>query len=261
MWFLLGPVAATACCFVARLLSRKISSDDKTLIFMDEFIGQFWSAVFIMELGIIGGEFGAPSIVLLFFVFLHFLLRNMYFTHANKLYDNPVAFAGAYYAEGRKMPADPFTIMGVFATQMIALLTGQMFSKNLWAFLDPAHVEAIAVECSTGLSSAHSWQHAAALEAVGVFILVLVGLVTAQTKFQVVALSTAATALVTVMSYASGLFMNASIATAFSFNCKGHPENWVFLVVYWLAPYVGIIAANELWLGADRLKGGKDKQA
>ena len=64
------------------------------------------------------------------------------------------------------------------------------------------------------------------MEALGVFVLVTVGLITSGTKVQVVALSAAATALVTVMSHASGLFMNASIAT-------GKTVVWAYIYQYW----------------------------
>lgn len=262
MWWLVSIIASVLLGVIVRFASRKLISDEKTIAFLDEFIGQACSSVFIMELGIVGSEYGAPSIVLGLLVFIHFFLRNMYFAYANKLYDNPVAFLGAYYAEGRKITASPFTVMGVLATQILALLTGQCFAKFVWQFGDQVHIDAIAAECSTALSTSHSWQHAAALEAFGVFVLVLVGLVTSQTNAQVLALSATATGLVTVLGYASGLFMNASIATAFSYRCTGHPEEWKFAIVYWIAPLIGMAAAQELWLGADRLKGlAKDKQA
>lgn len=255
MYWLVAIAASTLIAAIVRFASRKIISDEKRLVFIDEFVGQAWSSVFIMELGMIGKEFGAPSIVLGLLVFVHFVLRNMYMSYANDLYDNPVAFLGAYYAEGRKVSASPFKIMGVYATQILALLAGQSFAKFVWQFGDKAHIDAITAECSTALSSAHSWQHAAFLEGFGVFILVLVGLVTSQTNAQVIALSATATALVTVFGYASGLFMNASIATAFSYRCNGHPDEWKFFMVYWIAPYLGMSAAQELWLGADKLKG------
>ena len=39
---------------------------------------------------------------------------------------------------------------------------------------------------------------------------------------------------------------------AFSYRCTGHPEEWKFLVVYWLAPMVGIAAAWETWMGVGK---------
>lgn len=255
MWWLVSIILALAIGAIVRIVSRKITSDEKVLVFIDEFIGQSASSVFIMELGIIGKEYGAPSIVLGAMVFIHFLARNMYFAYSNGLYDNPVAFVGAYYSDGRKVTASPFTIAGVLATQVFALIAGQHFAKFVWQFGDQLHLDAISGECQSALSAEHSLQHAVFLEAFGVFVLVTVGLLTSQTKVQVLALSATATALVTLLSHASGLFMNASIATAFSYRCNGHPDEWKFLVVYWLAPMIGIAAAWEMWLGIDRAKG------
>ena len=94
-----------------------------------------------------GKEYGAPSIMLGALVFVHFLARNMYFAYSNGLYDNPVAFVGAFYSEGRKMTASPFTMMGVLGTQMLALVSGQCFARFMWAFGDDQHVSMIAAEC------------------------------------------------------------------------------------------------------------------
>lgn len=252
MFWLASIIAAAGLGAVAHFMIRRLTSCEQWIVFVDEFVGQFCSSVFIMELGVIGKEYGAPSIMLGALVFVHFLARNMYFAYSNGLYDNPVAFVGAFYSEGRKMTASPFTMMGVLGTQMLALVSGQCFARFMWGFGDDQHVSMIAAECQTALSSEYSWQHAAFMEALGVFVLVTVGLITSGTKVQVVALSAAATALVTVMSHASGLFMNASIATAFSYRCTGHPEEWKFLVVYWLAPMVGIAAAWETWMGVGK---------
>jgi len=243
MYWLISIVLAAAIGFIVRFASNKLISDDKTIVFIDEFVGQACSSVFIMELGIIGAEYGAPSGVLYSMIFIHFLLRNMYFAYANTLYDNPVAFLGAYYSEGRKMTNSAFKIMGVLATQVMALIAGQCFARFIWQFLDHAHVHAISAECHSALSQSHSWHHAAFLEAFGVFALVLVGLLSAQSKVQVLALSVTCTGLVTVLGHVSGQFMNGSIATAFSYRCKGHPEEWKFLAVYWVAPLVGMATA------------------
>jgi len=264
MWWLVSILLASAIGLIVRLVSRKIVPDENILVYIDEFIGQAWSSVFIMELGVVGAEFGAPSLMLGSLVFIHFFIRNMYFAYANNLYDNPVAFVNGYYAAGRKVTISIFTVVGILGTQIAALIAGQFFAKFVWQFTDDAHVDAIGAECQSALSTSYSWQHAAFLEAFGVFVLVLVGLLTAQTQVQVLTVSATATAVVTLLSYASGQFMNGSIATAFSYRCQGHPDEWKFLVVYWLAPMVGIAAAWETWLGADRLKSivqVKDKQA
>lgn len=256
MWWLVSIAGAVTIGAIVHFLVRKVTSCEQTLVFVDEFIGQACSSVFIMELGIIGKEFGAPSVMLGAMVFVHFLARNAYFAYSQGLYDNPVAFAGAFYSGGRKLSASPFTMIGVVGTQIMALMAGQCFAKLVWSFADQVHVDAIAAECQSALSSEYSWQHAAFLEAVGVFVLVTVGLLTSATKVQVLVLSATATLLVTFMGHASGLFMNASIATAFSFRCAGHPgEEWKFIAVYWIAPMVGIAAAWETWLGVEKVKG------
>lgn len=252
MLWLVSIALAAVLGVVVHFASRKLTSDEKVLVFVDEFVGQAASSVFMVQFGMIGKEYG--PIILGALVFIHFLARNVYFAYSNRLYDNPVAFVGAYYSEGRKISASPFTIAGVLATQIGALLAGQAFAKFVWSFGDEAHIEAIGAECASALSTEYSCQHAAFFEALGVFVLVTVGLVTSQTKVQVVALSVAATALVTFMSHVTGQFMNASIATAYTYRCAGHPDEWKFFMVYWIAPMVGMAFAWEMWLGIDKAK-------
>jgi len=247
-WCILSLVAVTVVAIIIRWLARKITSNNNFIIHTDEFVGNLCAAVFMMELGVIASMYGEYSFVLALGSFIHLYLKIMYFS-SNKPFANPLAFVELYYENGRQRTFSFFFAVSIILTQLAGLYSGQEFAKVIWAFEDHTHVEVMQIPCKTSLSIEYTLVYAAFLEGVGVMIGGCMDFVTPY-KLQPAEGAFVVTTLFFLFGHVNGMYMNPSLATAFSFRCEGHQSDWEHLVVYWLVPCIGMILARELcWFG------------
>jgi len=258
-WCAVSIIGVVIVGWVLRQISRKITTDPTTLAHVDEFIVNFASGIFISELRIIRTLHGKFSIPLLVAGYIHLFFK---FSYLNKVgaSGSPLSFIASYYRNGRKIRFSLFYASSIIITQFVALYSAQKVALLVWAFADQSHVDAIQVGCNTAISTSYPLYYIALYEALGVAFGTGVSFLTPP------ALKAASGALVTMVLYfffvhISGSFLNPILATALSFRCKGHTGDMEHLLVYWLAPAVGMVVAFEIWLRAGSLVQGKKKVA
>lgn len=247
-WCFVSLVIVFIFALLLRLIASKLFSNRTVLFHIDEFIGNLCSGVFIMELGVIGSTYGKYSAALLLAGFIHLFFKFFYFNSVQG-YMSPLTFISQYYRDGRRIKFSLFFVATIVITQFVALFCAQKLAKFIWSFEDESHVDALQWTCTTALS--YPWKTAALYEAFGVLIGTSVDLITPKSMKETIG------ALVTMMLYfffthISGSFLNPVIATMFSFRCDGHESDWEHLIVYWIAPVVGLTLAWEFWLGANK---------
>lgn len=259
MWCCAAVISAIALSAILHCFTCKYITCPKLLLYIDEFIGQACAAVFLMEIGLTTQQYGIRSLQLGASVSIYYLLRYFYFTRF-KLYDSPVTFLTLYYERERKITATILDIVTVVGTQLLALSTGQQFARFVWQHADKIHVNALQTECRSALSASNTWQFAAYLEGLALFTLAIISMFSSE-KVRPVLMAAASTAWVVAFSHVSGQFMNGSIATAFTYGCKGQLLPWQFFIIYWVAPLVGTAVAWESVLGIKKLGLCKSKSA
>jgi len=254
-WCLLTIVGVTIIGAVICQSVRKITNNGHIVAHVDTFIGNLWSGVYAMELGIIARSQGKYSISLLVAGFLHLFFKFWYFNRFGG-FQNPLSFIASYYDNGRRIRFSLFFAASIIVTQFAALYYGQLLARAIWAFEDQIHVDGVNVACTSAMSSSYSLLHIALLEGLGTLLGVFVNALTPPP------LKEASGAFLTMTLYfffthISGSFFNPIIATAFSFRCAGHTSDWEHVAVYWVAPALAMVIALEIISGVDRVMKGK----
>jgi len=257
-WCVVSLAAVAVVALVIRSLTRKLTSNNTVITHVDEFIGNVMTAVFMMELGVIGSMYGTYSFVSFVGNFIHLYLKIVYFMSLN-LYANPFAFIESYYNNGRRRTFSLLFAISIIATQIIGLIVGQEFAKLVWTLEDDHHVDATKEICQTSLSPEYTIMYAALLEGIGTMIGGILDHVT-PLKFAAAEGAFVVTSLFFMFGHVNGMYMNPSLATGFSFRCEGHSGDLDHLLVYWLVPGLFMIAARELcWFGKKMLEGREKK--
>lgn len=247
-WCLLSIVGVTIVGAIVRYLCRKVTSNSTVIAHVDEFIGNLFSGVFVMELGVISKLHGRYSVPLLIAGYVHLFFKFLYFGRLGGGFMNPLSFIASYYRDGRRIRFSMFFAASIVVTQFVALIASQKLALMIWAFEDESHVDAMQVACTTSMSLTHPWYHVAMYEAFGVVVGSIIDLSTPD-KLKEITGAFVTMSLYVGLTHISGSFFNPIIATAFSFRCAGHTSDWEHLAVYWIAPALGMMLAWEFWLG------------
>ena len=244
-WCSISLIVAGILWYILRKVIRVLTSNEDLLLYMDEFSGNIFSGVFIMELGVIAthhGTYSAPHLVL---GFIMLYIRNIYFN-----YESVSSFVDSYYSNGRKIT---FTFVQFAVTvllQIAGFVIGQYLARFFWAFGDHTHTGALGYACETAISSDHNSVSVGFAEFLGVFTMCLSAYLVPEGKRNLVPLVVTTVAYINFFffTHISGSFYNQAMSTAFTFQCKGHRSDMEFFIVYWLCPTLGSFAAWELLL-------------
>merc|ERR1712013_183134 len=259
-WCLLSIAVSAILGLLVRITSRKVSTNEKLHLYVDEWVGNMMSSVFVMELGVVARHYGTYSPALLAFGFLHVFLKLFYFARVGG-FMNPLAFLESVYRHGNRSPRTPSLLLfaSIVVTQYLALCSGQHLARQVWAYCDHEHVGAIQLACTASVSAAYPWYYSAVCEGVGVFIAVCIDALTPPSLKELSGAGVMMT-LHFFLSHTSGSFYNPIFATAFSFRCAGHTSDWQYLVVYWITPAVGLVSALKIIDVVGRVVGGRKVQ-
>lgn len=245
---------------VIRWVVKKTTHDKHLLLHVDEFIGNFISAVFMLELFVISSKRGSNSMESVVCGFIHLFFKHIYFMN-KRLYGTPLSFVDIFYSNRRKRLFSVFEVISIIATQIISLLAGQRFAKLIWSLSkDDFHAVALEGACSTTLSPSFTWQYAFFIEAAGIFICTMIDFFTPVVLKPLVR-SCVTLTLLWNYGHVSGLWMNPVLATLFTFRCKGHSSDWQHIMVYWVGPTISFFLAWELKLLLDSVSVNKEVSA
>jgi len=223
-----------------------LTTNDDLILYADEFSGNIFSGVFIMELGVIATHHGTYSIAHFFLGFVMLYIRNVYFN-----YESVSSFVDSYYSNGRKIT---FTFAQIAVNtifcQIGGFVIGQYLARFFWAFEDHTHADALNYACESAISADHGCLSVAFAEFLGVFTMCVSAYLVPEGKRHLVPLVVTTVAYVNfyLFTHISGSFYNQALSTAFTFQCKGHRSDVEFFLVYWLAPTLGSFAAWEMVL-------------
>merc|ERR1712013_567535 len=123
-WCVISLAVAAPLALLVRSLVRKVTSNNDVTTHVDEFIGNVMTAVFMMELGVIGSMYGTYSFVSFIGNFVHLYLKIVYFMSL-KLYANPLAFLESYYNNSRQRTYTLLFAITIITTQIVGLIAGQ----------------------------------------------------------------------------------------------------------------------------------------
>ena len=254
-WCIVSLAVAAFVWYILRCIIRKVTSNDDLVLYIDEFSGNIFSGVFIMELGVIAAAYGNYSVTHVACGFIMLFIRNIYFT-----YESVCVFVDVYYVNGKKFTLSIFHYAANIFCQISGMVLGQYLARFFWAFEDHAHTEAMKIACETAISASHSCHYIAFAEFLGPFTMCLAAYFV-PSRLVPFTVTTVAFINFYFFTHISGSFYNQSMSTAFTFQCKGHRSDLEFFGVYWVAPTMGSVVAWELLLAGERLlKGGKTEK-
>ena len=229
--------------FILRFILSKFTQSQHILTLYDEFAGNLVSAVTVMELSILTYAKHNP-IFCIVSLYIFIFIKVLYFSSL-ELYASPLSFVDLYYAKNRKHPFTVFECFAIIVTQSLGTLIGIGFARQLWVHEDAVHINASEEACLSTLSEAHLWYECFAAEMFGTFICAFVDF---NMKVSLKPLTRPLMILFVILGlgHISGTWMNPMLATVFTFRCSGHTSDLLHIVVYWIAPFVGLLLAWEL---------------
>ena len=241
-WCSLSLIVAAILWYVLRKAIRIVTSNDDLILYVDEFSGNIFSGVFIMELGVIVTHHGTYSVPHFALGFIMLYIRNIYFS-----FESVSSFVDSYYSNGRKITFTFVHFAVNVLLQIAGLVIGQYLARFFWAFEDHTHTDALSYACETAISSDHGSMSVAFAEFLGVFTMCVAAYFVPENKRNLVPLVVTTVAYINFFffTHVSGSFYNQAMSTAFTFQCKGHRGDLEFFFVYWVSPTVGSFAAWE----------------
>ena len=165
-WCSISVIIAGFIWWMLRKAIRVITSNDDVILYVDEFSGNLFSGVFIMEIGLIASHYGTYSIPAVALGFTMLYIRICYFK-----WENVSSFVDSYYSNGRKRIFTFFEFASFVSLQIAAFLCGQYMARLFWAFEDQTHTDALSAVCETAISSQHWWLTVAFAEFLGMFFI------------------------------------------------------------------------------------------
>lgn len=243
----IGAVAVVG--LLLRFIVRKITTSLSIITHVDEYVGNLCSGVFIMELGVISTMYGKYTVIPLLAGFIHLFFKFSYFGY-NRLYSSPLTFVCDYYEHARTRRFSFLNVLTIVLTTAAGLYSGQAFAMKIWAYEDHSHVDAMYAACTTAVSLSHPWTYVFLAEAGGVFVGTCMGFLW-PVKFKAACGALLTMVLYFLFTHISGMYMNPVIATMFNFRCTGQRSDAEHLLIYWVAPFIGCVAACEFWFNTN----------
>ena len=258
-WCTVSVLFCLALAFFAKIVANKLVTSILEMSHINEFIGNFVSAVFVMELGILESMYGKKSAPFIIAFLVHLIIKFIFFMNV-KAYGSLLTFLEIFYTNRKKVTFSVFLLLSIMLVQFAGIFTGQWVTKLIWVYEDHVHVHGAHAECVSTLSSSHAWYKALLFEAVGVFIFNCVDWMTPE-KVKALVRSLVILLLFEGLGFATGMWMHPGFATAFTFRCMGHSSDWEHVMVYWLGPVIGFICSWETRLIVQGIiSGEKEKQ-